>query len=109
MSKMKELSTVLDELLETATALTTIAEKLVTATKAVKDIFSSDEAPAAPTEDAKTYTKEEVRKILAGVSAGGHKEEVKALIAKYGADTLTNLDPAHYAAIVADAETLNHE
>ncbi len=53
----------------------------------------------------KTYTKADVRKFLAGV-AGKHRKEVKGLLKKYGADTLTQLDEKHYAAIMADAEEL---
>lgn len=60
----------------------------------------TQEAPAE-----KTYTKADVRKFLAGV-AGRHRKEVKELLRKYGADTLTQLDEKHYAAIMADAEEL---
>lgn len=61
---------------------------------------SGQEIPAE-----KTYTKTDVRKFLAGV-AGRHRREVKELLKKYGADTLTQLDEKHYAAIMADAEEL---
>lgn len=61
---------------------------------------SGQEIPAE-----KTYTKADVRKFLAGV-AGRHRREVKELLRKYGADTLTQLDEKHYAAIMADAEEL---
>lgn len=64
------------------------------------------EVSAEPTE--KTYTKEEVRKFLAGVSNSGHRDDVKALLVKYGADNLTQLDPTHYADIVADAEAIKN-
>jgi len=59
-----------------------------------------EEAPAE-----KEYSKAEVRKYLAGV-AEGHRAEIKALLTKYGADNLTQLDPTHYAAIMADAEEI---
>lgn len=61
--------------------------------------------PAQETPTEKAYTKADVRKFLAGV-AGGHRREVKELLKKYGADTLTQLDEKHYAAIMADAEEL---
>ncbi len=58
----------------------------------------------APTEE-KTYTKVEVRQFLAGI-AKTHRDEVKDLLNKYGADNLTHLDEKHYAAVMAEAEEL---
>lgn len=120
MSKMKELSNVLDEILdagtqmlETAKTLTAVAEKLITATKAVRDIFSSDEekAPPAPTstDDETAPTKEDVRKALASLATAGHKDEAKAIIVRHGAESLTKLDPSKYAAVIAEAEAFSHE
>lgn len=62
---------------------------------------AEQEAPA----EEKTYTKAEVRQFLAKV-ADGHRDEVKALLTKYGADTLTQLDESHYADIMSDAEAI---
>ena len=64
----------------------------------------------APTVDVEevSYSKEDVRKKLAALSNAGHRIEVKAFLNKYGADNLTNLDPANYAAIMADAEALEN-
>lgn len=59
----------------------------------------------AETPAEQTYTKADVRKFLAGI-AGKHRKEVKELLKKYGADTLTQLDEKHYAAIMADAGEL---
>ena len=57
-------------------------------------------------ETAKTYTKEEVRKILAGISQSGYKEKVIGILAKYGSGNITGLKPEDYAAVVAEAEGL---
>ena len=57
----------------------------------------------------KTYSKEEVRGILAGKSTKGYGKEVKALLSKYGADKLSTLNPKHYAAVAAEAEDIGNE
>lgn len=39
-------------------------------------------------------------------SRAGHTAEVKALLTKHGADKLSDIDPAEYPALLADAEVL---
>ena len=43
---------------------------------------------------------------LAEKSRAGHTAEVKALLTKHGADKLSDIDPAKYPALLADAEVL---
>ena len=64
------------------------------------------EEPAAA-EEVKTYTKEEVRQILADKSRKGFGPQVKSIINAHGADNLTGLDPAEYEAVIAEAEALD--
>lgn len=139
MNKMKELSTVLDEIVTCGETLVQGAEKLrdmmevidglaecgktlIASGKALREYFSTDEEPvkADPkkkstskepepkpaAEPEKTYTKEDVRKVLAEVSQNGHRSEVIALLKKYGARNITALDEKNYAAVVAEAEVL---
>lgn len=54
----------------------------------------------------KPLTLEEVRAVLAEKSRSGHTEEVRALLNKHGADKLSEIDPAEYAALLAEAEVL---
>ncbi len=54
----------------------------------------------------KPLTLEEVRSVLAEKSRSGHTEEVRALLNKHGADKLSEIDPAEYAALLAEAEVL---
>ena len=49
---------------------------------------------------------EKVRGILAEKSRAGHTAEVRAIIQKYGADRLSDLDPKDYAAVLKEAEVL---
>lgn len=99
MSKMSELSQVLDEMIA-------CGEGMIKAAKAIKEIFSSaEEAPAVP-ESAPSYTKEDVRGILAAKSAAGFKKEVKELLEKYGAQQLKQVDPKDYAALIKEGQNV---
>lgn len=49
---------------------------------------------------------EEVRSILAAKSAAGKSSEVKKLIADYGVDKLSAVDPKEYATLLHKAEEL---
>ena len=49
---------------------------------------------------------EKVRAVLADKSRLGHTVEVKALLQKHGAVKLSEVDPAEYAALLAEAEGL---
>ena len=121
MSKMNELSQVLDEMIA-------CGEGMIKAANALKDIFSStEETPAKPetkatkktTEQvtepehpksapAPSYTKEDVRGVLAAKSAAGFKKEVKELLEKFGAQQLKQVDPKDYAALLKEAEVIGN-
>lgn len=122
MSKMSELSQVLDEMIA-------CGEGMINAANAIKDIFSSTEekpeksepmptkkankAPApepAKTEESPkpTYSKEDVRAVLASKAAAGYKKEVKELLEKYGAQQLKQVNPDDYAAILKEAEVIGN-
>lgn len=122
-----------DSLRKIATALTAIADVLDTPAKGSAKKGKKVEAPedGAPTEEASapvpdakdvpeetadreeapaavpTYTKEEVRKILAAKAGEDLGPAVKAIIKKHGADNLTGLDPKEYAAVVKEVEALH--
>lgn len=51
-------------------------------------------------------TLEQVRAVLADKSQDGKIAEVRALISRYGAKKLSEVDPKHYPALLADAEGL---
>ena len=54
----------------------------------------------------KPLSLEQVRAALAEKSRAGHTAEVKALLIKHGADKLSDIDPAEYPALLAEAEVL---
>ena len=75
--------------------------------KAAAKNAAKKEAKAAKHEpEEKPLTLEEVRAVLAEKSRSGHTEEVRELLAKHGADKLSEIDPAEYAALLAEAEVL---
>ncbi|MCM1008162.1 MAG: rRNA biogenesis protein rrp5 [Ruminococcus flavefaciens] len=74
---------------------------------AKKDTAEKEEKSAAKQEpEEKPLTLEEVRAVLAEKSRAGHTAEVKELLNKHGADKLSEIDPAEYAELLAEAEVL---
>ena len=59
-----------------------------------------------PEEKTEAPTLEEVRAVLANLSAAGHSSAVKALIAKFGANKLSDIVPEQYAALLKEAERI---
>lgn len=64
------------------------------------------EAPVEEAPEEKPITLEEVRAVMADKSRDGHREAVKAIITKYGANNLSSLDPKHYAAALKEVGEL---
>ena len=74
--------------------------------KSAKNTAKKDTKVAKQEPEEKPLTLEEVRAVLAEKSRSGHTEEVRELLAKHGADKLSEIDPAEYAALLAEAEVL---
>ncbi|MBR3922174.1 MAG: DNA ligase [Kiritimatiellae bacterium] len=107
MSRMNEMSVVIEEL---KTAAATINEAVKWLTEAFGGTVEVDTtptpAPAAPAKPA--ITLEQVRAILAEKSHDGFTTEVRALLQKHGADKLSLIDPAEYESLMKDAEALGN-
>ena len=110
MSKMNELSLLITE-------LKSCGETLISISKSLSDLFSgtceslSTEKPEkdyAMVPKEKTLTLEEVRAVLADKSRNGYTTEVRALLEKYGATKLSQINPAQYPAVLAEAEVLRN-
>ena len=111
MGKMKELAEELEELRRCGQTLIQIADSL-------SDIFStdvernfndgsSDEAPEVADVPPETpISLADVRSALAEKSRMGYTAEVRNLILRHGADKLSEVDPAEYPALLAEAEGL---
>ena len=105
----------LDELIDTGQKLSECGESLIRTANEIKAAFTETEpVPSAKAEtqaqtktpEEKTYTKEEVRKILAEKSVAGFREQAKSLVKKYGGGSLTDINPVDYPALVREAEAL---
>ncbi len=114
MSKVSDFALLVDELVNTGKTLIDCAQKLVQIGLQIKELFSSKpiemEEPAAPElPQPKTYTKEEVRSMLAGLAQNGFRDESKALVRKYAdGGSLTDVPPERYSDLMAEAEALSH-
>lgn len=98
---MSELDAVIRGLRTAATTINDAADTLT-------EMFSGNTAgaPAKPTEP--IPTKEDVRAILAEMSSRGFTAQVKELLRKHGAATLSGIDPSEYTALIKDAEGLGN-
>lgn len=126
MSKIKLLLDVVQDMRSLADSLQAVAEAVaesgaaeteLTTTKkpekagktgktAAKNTVKKDTKAAKQEPEEKPLTLEEVRVVLAEKSRFGHTEEVRELLAKHGADKLSEIDPAEYVALLAEAEVL---
>ena len=116
MSKIKLLLEVVSDLRSLADSLQAVADAVAQGGQEQPD-QTTEERPAQEPEkktaakkeekaEPKPLTLEQVRAALAEKSRAGHTSEVKALLIKHGADKLSDIDPAEYPALLAEAEVL---
>ena len=116
MSKMKLLLDVVSDLRSLADSLQAVADAAVQGGPELP-VQSPEEKPAQKPEkknvakqvekaEPKPLTLEQGRAALAEKTRAGHTSEVKALLIKHGADKLSDIDPAEYPALLAEAEVL---
>ena len=116
MSRIKLLLDVVSDLRSLADSLQAVADAVAQGGQEQPD-QTTEKKPAQEPEkktaakkeekaEPKPLTLERVRAALAEKSRAGHTSEVKALLIKHGADKLSDIDPAEYPALLADAEVL---
>lgn len=100
MSKMSEMAATIEELRNAASAINDAANWLA-------EQFGGEAEPdaSAPVKEP-PLTLEAVRAVLAEKSRSGHTAEIRSLLQKYGASKLSEITPAKYKALLADAEAL---
>ena len=112
MSRMKLLLDVVSDLRSLADSLQAVADAVAQngqeqpAQKPEKKNAAKKVKPPVEKPEPKPLTLEQVRAALAEKSRAGHTAEVKALLIKHGADKLSDIDPAEYPALLAEAEVL---
>jgi len=97
--------------LANALSKTTPTEKVKTAVKKaspaeVKEETQEESEPTETQEVEANYTAAQIKEMGQSVAAKGKKDEVKALISKYGASKLSDLAEADYHAFVKDLNAL---
>jgi hypothetical protein len=80
-------------------------ETLRLSAKSIMDI-ADELAKSLQVEEPKPPSLEDVRHKLILAAQAGFSAEVKALITKYGADRLSEIDASHYAALLKEAESI---
>ncbi len=90
------------ELRDIASSINSIANWLTEAFGGSSDI--PEEVPVQE----KTLSLEQVRAILAEKSRDGFTAQIRDLLLKYGAKKLSEVEPANYKALVADAEVIGN-
>ena len=85
-----------------------LAAKIETLRLSAKSIIDiADElAKSLQVEEPKPPSLEDVRHKLILAAQAGFSAEVKALITKYGADRLSEIDASHYVALLKEAESI---
>lgn len=104
MSKIKLLLEVVSDLRSLADSVQAVAEAVAENEPAETNLQEKPAQEKHPAE--KPVTLEEVRAVLAEKSHDGLTAEVRALLQKYGASKLSEIDPVKYAPLLADAEGL---
>ena len=112
MSKIKLLLDVVADLRSLADSLQAVADAVAQGgqeqptQKPEKKTAAKQVEPPVEKPETKPLTLEQVRAALAEKSRAGHTSEIKALLIKHGADKLSDIDPAEYPALLAEAEVL---
>ncbi len=137
MSKTNDLATILDELTSVATQLKMIAQDLITTTVDLRNTIGLEayekstscgqdnntlpdtdahetsasqviETPTSQsTPEEPQYTKETIRAMLADLAQDGHREDAKALVAKYASGgSFSDIDPGRYPELAEEVQKL---
>ena len=107
MSKMPEMAQTIEELRTAAASINAAADWLYQQFSGDDDEAKVTEAPAKKKPKLELKL-EDVRAVLAEKSRAGHTAEVRALLKKYGAAKLSEINPANYEALMKDAEVIGN-
>lgn len=86
--------------------LRSLADSVQAAAESMAGNESTSPPPETKETEQKTVTLEQVRAVLAEKSQAGFTAQVRELLNKHGAPKLSQIDPANYVALMADAEGL---
>lgn len=109
MSKVSDLLKAVTELRNAAQTLQNIADSLTGLFSGSGGVENVTKQMINSKKKEKPVTLEAVRAVLADKSRSGLTDQVRALIEKYGASKLSEVNPENYEALMADAEALSNE
>ena len=95
--------------LDIARSLRSLVDLIEALADTCRDVSGPKVIEAQEVKELPKVSLEEVRAVLASKSQNGKTADVKKLIAKYGANKLSEVPPEHYAALIKDAEVLGDE
>ena len=111
MNKVKLILDATQLMLKVVQDLRSLSDSVQAVCDAVTEGLSKEQQPKAieekpAVEEKPSLSLEQVRSVLAVKSQAGHTAEVRAIIGKYGASRLSEIDAKDYAAVLKDAEEL---
>lgn len=111
MNKVKLILDVAQLMLKVVQDLRSLSDSVQAVCDAVTEGLSEEQQPKTieekpAVEEKSSLSLEQVRSVLAEKSQAGHTAEVRAIIGKYGASRLSEIDAKDYAAVLKDAEEL---
>lgn len=100
MSKMKQLNELINEMEGTAKYYLRLVDEFKKLLSTEEETTTSEEPKVELQKELKL---EDVRAVLATKAKDGYKNEVRALLNKYGAESLSALATEHYAVVLEEA------
>lgn len=111
MDKMKMILEMAQLMMKVAEDLRSLSDSVQAVCKVIMEGLSEEtkvnDLPEKKAEPAISI--EKVRGILASKSQAGYSAEVRAIVSKYGASRLSDIDPKDYPAVLKDAEEIGNE
>lgn len=111
MDKMKMILETAQLMMKVAEDLRSLSDSVQAVCKAIMEGLSEETKVNALLEKKaeQAISLEKVRGILASKSQAGYSAEVRAIVSKYGASRLSDIDPKDYPAVLKDAEEIGNE
>ena len=107
MSKMKQLNELINEMESTAKYYLRLVDEFKKLLSSEEEIVTTKEK--LKSEPEKELKLEDLRAVLATKAKDGYKNEIRALLNKYGAESLSALATEHYAAVIEEAGGIGHD
>lgn len=109
MDKMKLIVDAAQRLMKVAEDLRSLSDSVQAVCELVTEGLSEEPKAFPEKKKEPVISLEKVRGVLASKSQAGYTAEVRAIVSKYGASRLSDMDPKDYAAVLKDAEEIGNE